>query len=63
MTTAIVVAGSDPTGSDPKGGGPMKGMKIKRILLAALVAMLMAGSANVLTGCLVCRDCGPHRVR
>jgi hypothetical protein len=59
MTAAIEVVSIEAR----KGGDPMKTTQIKRIVLAALVAILMAGSANVLTGCLVCRDCGPHRYR
>ncbi len=35
-------------------------MKLKKIVMGAMLAVLMAVSANGLTGCLVCRDCGPH---
>jgi hypothetical protein len=38
----------------------MKVSKMKKILLGAMLAIFMAASAQALSGCLVCRDCGPH---
>ncbi len=40
----------------------MKRIKMKRVLLGAMLAALMLSLASVsLPGCLVCRDCGPNR--
>ena len=38
----------------------MKRIKMKKLLMGAMLAILMAASAHGLSGCLVCRDCGPH---
>lgn len=35
-------------------------MKLKKIVMGAMLVILMAVSANGLTGCFFCRDCGPH---
>lgn len=42
----------------------MKMIKIKRLLAGAMLAMALvsiAGASLSLSGCLVCRDCGPGR--
>jgi hypothetical protein len=38
----------------------MKRIKMKKVLMGAMLAILMATSAQGLSGCLFCRDCGPH---
>ncbi|HEY2986828.1 MAG TPA: hypothetical protein VGL11_03820 [Candidatus Binatia bacterium] len=38
----------------------MKKTNLKKVLLGAMLAIVMATSAHGLSGCLVCRDCGPH---
>jgi len=45
-----------------KGDVEMKTIRTKRIWLGAMLAILMVTSASAsLSGCLVCRDCGPNR--
>jgi hypothetical protein len=38
----------------------MKTTRTRKILLGAMLAILVVASAQGLSGCLVCRDCGPH---
>jgi hypothetical protein len=60
LTTTVTGIGATEKLPGAKGDGKMKKIRTKKILLGAMLAVLMINSAHGLSGCLVCRDCGPH---